>query len=100
MDQGTLIVIAIGAVLVIGIASIVMLGRNAANSNIAEIDSKSTSGVSAEAQAVEAGVQDPCTLSIVTAKGEEQSWPCHARCFRLRLADLPYSDAIICDEDV
>jgi hypothetical protein len=34
MDQGTIIVLAIGAVLDIGIASIVLLGRNAANSNI------------------------------------------------------------------
>ena len=71
MDQGTLIVIAIGAVLVIGIASIVMLGRNAANSNIAEIDSKSTSGVSAEAQAVETGVVKTKTKNFESVSEDE-----------------------------
>lgn len=56
MDQGTLIVIAIGAVLVIGIASIVLLGRNAASSNTPDVESNPSINGSAQAQEVEAGV--------------------------------------------
>ena len=63
MDQGTIIVLAIGAVLIVGIASMVLLGRNAANSNIASKPEASGDssvetlvGVSQEAQLVEEGV--------------------------------------------
>jgi hypothetical protein len=48
---------------------------------------------------VETGGQDPSELSMVTVEGQDQSWPCHARCFRDRLSYLPYADAIITDED-
>lgn len=56
-------------------------------------------GVLLCSEPVETGGQDPCELSIFTVEGQDQSWPCHARCFRDRLLYLPYADAIIRDED-
>jgi len=41
------------------------------------------------------GGLDPCTLTIDTNGEGSQSWPCHAACFRERLGDLPYGDALI-----
>jgi len=47
---------------------------------------------------VERSGLNPCTLSIVTAADESQEWPCHARCLRERMAELPYADGLISDE--
>lgn len=40
---------------------------------------------------VELGELDPCTLSIANNGEFQQSWPCHAECYRERLGDLPYA---------
>jgi hypothetical protein len=48
---------------------------------------------------VETTGMDPCTLTISTNSRESQSWPCHAACYRARLGDLPYGDALFEDDD-
>jgi hypothetical protein len=35
---------------------------------------------------------DPCEVTVTPNGGKWQSWSCHAKCFRERLAD-PYPDA-------
>lgn len=38
---------------------------------------------------------DPCTLAIFTKGEGDQSWPCHAACYRERLGvHLPYGQAL------
>jgi hypothetical protein len=42
---------------------------------------------------------DPCTLTLATNGEGSQSWPCHAACYRERLGDLPYGDALFEDDE-
>ena len=43
--------------------------------------------------------QDPCTLMIAVNGEGSQSWLCHAVCFRERLGDLPYGNALFEDDN-
>ena len=56
MDQGTMIVLVIGAVLIIGVGSVVLLGRHAAQSDQTQNAVSTKSGRSSEAETVEDGV--------------------------------------------
>jgi len=47
---------------------------------------------------IETDSLDPCTLTISTHREGSQSWPCHAACYRKRLGDLPYGDALFEDD--
>lgn len=51
-------------------------------------------------EAVEETGFDPCTLALFTNDGGEQSWPCHAACYRERLgAYIPYGQDLFENSD-
>ncbi|MBP9115067.1 MAG: Rieske 2Fe-2S domain-containing protein [Acidimicrobiia bacterium] len=71
MDQGTMIVLVIGAVLIIGVGSVVLLGRHAAQSDQTQNAVSTKSGRSSEAETVEDGVTKTKTETYEPISEEE-----------------------------